>query len=111
MTRKKKSHTPYIDEDGYEVVDVPSPKQSSLFSRGRDDDWGYDPSISYGSAAAQSKWGSWGTTWKSTYNFDTIESLRKRKKKIESDMQDFKAKHSIIAKTYIGTETTISRKK
>lgn len=113
MVRKKKYKVPYIDADGYEVVDYDS-TASSTPKWGRslwDDD---DPSVSYGSGWSKYSGGGWwnwsNKWWTTSYNFDDIEQQIKRKKRIEKELEQFKVNNNIIAKTYIGSDTSLLRK-
>lgn len=63
-------------------------------------------------ASSAENWWNWWTKWKKTqWNYDSIEERIERKKKIETALKDFKSKNGIIAKTYIGSETKLVRKK
>ena len=58
-------------------------------------------------------WWDWDTkSWgKSTWNYDSIEERIKRKKKIETALDEFKKHNNIIAKTYIWADTSLVRKR
>lgn len=75
-----------------------------------EDDWNAAAWYTSGSSS-RSSWWDWGGRWTgSTYNFDSIEQKLKREKAITKALTQFREDNKIIAKTYITSDTSITRK-